>query len=131
MKILGFAACLACVIICGAGAHAAVGAEQRLTWKFETGQKRAFVLSQRKAMVMEIGGNKVPTSVAQTTFIRWEVKGVGKDGSADIVQTIDRIKFQMIAAPIGPSFEVDTSTPHDTVETPERFSKVFRSASEP
>ena len=88
--------CLAAVVAFSSAATASA-AETTLRWKFATGQKRAFVLTQKVVMAAEVQGRKVDTSFTQTTEMSWQIKGVANDGTADMVQTIDRIKFQMMA----------------------------------
>jgi hypothetical protein len=68
------------------------------------------------------------TTITQSTLIRWKVKTVDTEGTAEIVQTIDRIKFRMSMHPPLPSFEVDTTTARDGSGTPPTVSKLLRTA---
>jgi hypothetical protein len=100
-------------------------ADTTLRWKFAPGQKQTYAMTQKTSMKMELQGNPVKTSYTQTTDITWEVKAVDKDGIADMVQTIDRVRFEMMA-PTG-KVDVDTAKESDAPGTPELMSKLFRS----
>jgi Family of unknown function (DUF6263) len=81
-------------------------ADTTLRWKFSAGQKRSYVLIQKTATKMEVMGKPVETSSTQTVDITWNVKGVDKDGNADMTQTIDRVRFEMT----GPTGKVNLDT---------------------
>ena len=102
--------CLVAVIVFSSAATARA-ADTTLRWKFAAGQKRAFVLSQKVAMAAEVQGRKIETSFTQTTEMSWQIKGVDKNGTADMVQTIDRIKFEMMAP--GGQLAADTADAQD------------------
>ncbi len=82
-------------------------------------------MTQKTAMKMELMGKPIETSYTQVTEITWEVKGVDKDGNAEMVQTIDRVKFQSMGP--GGNTEVDTAKAGDAPGTPELMTKLFRS----
>jgi hypothetical protein len=116
--------CLLAVVVLSAVVPAS-GADTTLRWKFAAGQKLNYNLNQKMAMKMDVAGKKVETTFTQNTDLTWEVKGVDKDGNADMVQTIDRIRFEL-AAP-GSNVLLDTANAQDAPGTPEVMSKVFRS----
>ena len=101
------------------------GADTTLRWKFTTGQKQGYAMTQKTAMKMELMGKPVETNYTQVTDITWEVKGVDKDGNADMVQTIDRVRLTMMAQ--GGNIDVDTAKAEDAPGTPELMTKLFRS----
>jgi len=82
-------------------------------------------MTQKTAMKMELMGKPVESSYTQVTDITWEVKGVDKDGNAEMVQTIDRVRFTMMVP--GNNVEVDTAKAEDAPGTPELMTKLFRS----
>jgi hypothetical protein len=97
MNILGFSyhsACLAGVFLTVTVFLQAPSADTTLRWKFNAGQKWDYVLTQKMAMKMDFGG-KPGKILTQSTDMSWEVKGVDTDGTANIVQTIRRIRYQM------------------------------------
>ncbi len=106
-------------------AASTAGADATLRWKFAPGQKHVYAMTQKTAMKMELMGKPVETSYSQVTDITWEVKGVDKDGNAEMVQTIDRVKFQSMGP--GGNTEVDTAKAEDAPGTPELMTKLFRS----
>lgn len=106
MKINKAASSLFCFL---AVLASAAGADTTLRWKFATGQKRNYVMTQKIVMKQEIMGKQSETSLTQTMDMTWEVKSVDKDGVADMVQTIDRVKLSMIAPPPVNNVELDTA----------------------
>ena len=126
MKSTRFSVSESCLtaVVAFSSAVTASAAETTLRWKFATGQKRAFVVNQKIAMAAEVQGQKIESSFSQTTETSWQIKGVDKDGTADMVQTIDRIKFQMMAP--GGKVEADTADPQDTPGPAQAVSKLFR-----
>jgi len=84
-------------------------------------------MTQKTAMKMELMGKPVESSYTQVTDITWEVKGVVKDGNAEMVQTIDRVRFQMMAPAPAPSVDFDSAKAEDAPGTPELMTKLFRS----
>jgi hypothetical protein len=71
-----------------------------------------------------VQGRKIDTSFTETTEMSWQIKGVANDGTADMVQTIDRIKFQMMAP--GANLEADTADAQDAPGPTQAVSKLFR-----
>lgn len=120
----GRGACLLAVVVLSTAASAP-GADTTLRWKFATGQKLGYVLTQKTEMTMDVSGKKLETTLTQTIDMTWEVKGVDKDGSADMTQTIDRARFES-TAPGGGNLHLDTADAEDAPGTPEAMSKLFR-----
>jgi Family of unknown function (DUF6263) len=102
----------------------ASAADTELRWKFEPGQKQKYSFVQKTANKVEITGRKLDSTLTNTVDLTCEVKGVDEDGTADLVQTFDRIRFEM-TAPQG-SIEVDTANAKDAEGVPDVLSAVFR-----
>lgn len=101
--------------------------ENTLRWKFQKGESREFVLTETQNLETTIQGNKVHNNFTLTTFATWHVTSVDKVGTAEVKQTINRIKFQIASSPPGKDFQVDTANEHDAFETPVLYSRLFRS----
>jgi hypothetical protein len=127
MKSAGPGICFRYLMITACGAVASARADETFRWKFAVGQTRHFVLTERKDTQVVVNGKKLPTSFAQTTFMTWKVKSVDKDGIAQLMQTIDRVKFQMRPTFSRKKFDVDTAKDRDAEGTPDEFSELFRS----
>jgi hypothetical protein len=127
MKSTRFGSCLLCLLAAAelSAVASPASADTTLRWKFATGQKRNYVMTQKMAMKMEVMGKQIETSVTQTVDMTWEVKAVDKDGVADMVQTIDRVKLAMMA-PTG-NIELDTAKAEDPVGAPAPLITLFRS----
>jgi len=123
-RVRGLYQCILAATVCLVVAETAV-ADTTLRWKFAAGQKRSYVLVQKTAMKMEVMGKPIETSFSQTADITWDVKGIDKDGSADMTQTIDRVKFHM-TGPTG-NVDLDTTKAEDLPGPLEAMSKMFRS----
>ncbi len=120
----GFGQWLLSAVVLSAFAATAT-ADTTLRWKFAVGQKRTYVLTQKTAMKMEVMGKPVETSFRQTADITWDVKGVDKDGNAEMAQTIDRVRFQM-TGPAG-KVDLDTTKAGDVPPALEPIAKLFTS----
>jgi hypothetical protein len=111
MKSKRIGSCLLCLLAAvtlGTVASPA-SADTTLRWKFTPGQKRNYVTTQKVMTKAQVMGQQVETTLTQTVDMTWEVKAVDKDGVADMIQTIDRVKLSMTAPqPIG-NFELDTA----------------------
>ena len=127
MKSSRYGVCLTClVVILLAAVGSAAGDDTTLRWKFTTGQKRSFVVNQSTVIKMDFSGNETVTKYTQTTEVSWDVKSVDKDGTADVLQTIDRIRFQVTSPPPGGNVDFDTANKEDAPGTLP-VSKLFRS----
>jgi hypothetical protein len=90
-------------------ANAGQAAAQELRYKFNAGEKLQFNMTQN--MTMSLTGEGLPaqkTSLEQITEMSWNVEEV-KDGTAQIGQSIDRIKMSL-AAPNNVSFDYDSAS---------------------
>jgi hypothetical protein len=120
MKNARFGRCCSCllaaVVLSAIGSTA--GADTVLRWKFTAGQKREYVMVQKMAMKQEVMGRQIETTLTQTMEMTWEVKSVDKDGVADMVQTIDRIKLSMTAPPPIGNIDLDTTKADDAAAVP-------------
>lgn len=83
---------------------------QDLRYKFEPGEKLLYTMTQDVAMVIKAEG--VPEqqmTIDQTTEMSWTIEDVQDDGTARIVQSIDRIQMNL-AAPPNVSFQYDSAS---------------------
>lgn len=126
MKSKRFGSCLLCLLAAAAltAVASAASADTTLRWKFATGQKRNYVMTQKMAMKMELMGKQIETTVTQTVDMTWEVKEVDKDGVAEMVQTIDRVKLSMMG-PTG-NIDMDTAKVEDPAGAPAPLTTLFR-----
>ncbi len=122
-RLGAFVSCLATVVVVSAIASARA-ADTTLRWKFAAGQKRSLILTERQKMKADLPGQKLERTFTRTSDLSWEVKGVDKDGNADLVGTIDRTRFQL-AGP-GSKVETDTANAEDAAGEAEHLSKLFR-----
>ena len=117
--------CLAAAVVMVSAVATAAGADTTLRWKFTKGQKLGYVLVTKTSMTVEVMGRKVENNFTQTADMTWEVKGVDKDGNAEMAQTIDRFRVHS-AAPGGGEMDVDTANAQDPAGAPEAMMKMFR-----
>ncbi len=115
--------CLAVVVVLGAAARANA-ADTTLRWKFVAGQKFVYGMIQKTAITSHAMDKKVEMTITQTMDMSWEIKSVGTDGTAEMVQTIDRIKLDM-SGPAG-NLALDTADAQDPQGVPEQMSKLIR-----
>ena len=127
MKSARFGVCFPCLlaVVVVATVASTAGADTTLRWQFTTGQKRAYVMTQKTTIKTEVMGKPVETSFTQLLDMTWEVKGVDKDGNAEMVQMIERIRFQTMTP--GGNVDLDTANAEDPPGTPELITKLFRS----
>lgn len=126
MKNTRFGVCLPCLlaVVVSLAVAQTAGADTTLRWKFKAGQKLVYVMTQKTAAIADLGGKKLDNSVTQTIDMTWAVKGVDKDGTAEVEQTIDRIRFEMVAP--GATMKVDTADVQDPPGVPEMVTKLLR-----
>jgi hypothetical protein len=107
-----------------AGAMAGAGggdarAQEVLRWKFKAGDVLKYSTEQK--MVQTVKGSMVreqKQTRTQAIQFSWNVKDVASDGSAEIVQRIDRVTMRVDVTPYVP-FEFDSTKPD--AEVPEPF----------
>lgn len=78
-------------------------AQVPLRWKFNAGDKLQYTLTQKVTNVGTTNGMDITTTTDVIMDLYWDVKAVDASGTADMTQTIDRIRFKMTA----PLTEVD------------------------
>ncbi len=115
--------CLVAIVVFSAVAPANA-ADTTLRWKFAAGQKRAYVMTQKSTITNNAAGNNVEISITQTMDMSWEVTSVDKEGVAEMLQTIDRIKLDT-TGPNG-KVELDTADAQDPAGVPESMTKMLR-----
>jgi hypothetical protein len=94
-------ACLSAALLVALAAMPA-RADAKLRWKFEKGKKYSYVVTQKTGGQGGPQGQKIEQT--QVMDMTWEVKGVEPDGTADMVQTIDRIQYKL-EGPVSVSFD--------------------------
>ena len=108
MRLLQIVSCF--VFASMAGLIALEGAAaQEIRYKFEQGEKLSFNMTQNMEMLFKSEG--VPdreSTTSQLTEMSWTVNEVRDDGTAQITQSIDRIKMSL-AAPPNVNFEYDSA----------------------
>lgn len=75
-------------------------AETKLRWKFQPGETRHYAMVQKTASTAQVQGQKIETQQDVNIDMTWAIKEVASDGSATLVQTMDRIRFAM-DSPLG------------------------------
>jgi hypothetical protein len=100
------------VFAAGAGAE-----DVELRWKFQKDKTYRYTLEQGMEMTMNLQNNKVSTKMNQVADMTWSVSKVNDDGSAETVQTIDRMRIK-VEGP-GGNFEFDSKNkPEDAQAGP-------------
>lgn len=64
-------------------------------YKFQEGQTFPYLLKQSTESVVSINGQTIEQKLEQTFDVTWKVKKVRDDGSAEIAQTFDRVRFTL------------------------------------
>jgi hypothetical protein len=80
-----------------------------LRWKFTSGEALHYQMDQKAVTEVKANGQSVKTTVSQMLETTWSVLSVASDGSAEMAQTIDRMKTK-IESPFG-QFEYDSKEP--------------------
>ncbi len=94
---LRFAAPAIALLVLSAGAPAAQ-AQAKLRWSFTKGDAYNYAMTQQTETKVEVQGQSQETKIAQTLDMTWKVNEVLPDGSGEMVQTIDRVRFTLDAA---------------------------------
>lgn len=103
---------------------AALQGDTLLRWKFSQGEKLHVVVQQKTALETTAGPKPRKMTVNTTMEMDWLVDSVDEQGTADMTQTITRLKMRMEtlgAAPV----EFDTAS----TEQPEGAARYFEAAS--
>jgi hypothetical protein len=86
---------------------AAPGEAQTLRWKFKKGQKLSYDMTQTANMSISVMGMAVEIKMTMNMDLKWDVKKVESDGTAEIGQKISRVRMKMEGGPFG-KLEFDT-----------------------
>jgi hypothetical protein len=108
LRSIGFFAALAVAMAVLAAAGNARA--QELRYQFEKGKRLLYSLAQNVDVLIKAEG--VPEQqmkIDQTTEMSWTVEDVQEDGTARIVQSIDRIKMDLTAPP-NVDFQYDSAS---------------------
>ncbi|GAC1450875.1 MAG: hypothetical protein NVSMB9_35640 [Isosphaeraceae bacterium] len=95
-RTLGVAFALS-VTLAGAPAEAAVPS---LKWKFKAGESLHYQMDQKTTTQMKTEGQDIKTTLTQTIETTWSVQSVNPEGTAEMIQSIDRVKTK-IESPFG------------------------------
>ena len=69
-----------------------------LRWKFKAGETLRWEMEQKQDTTIKAGGREISSKMVQTVDLRWTVKNVKDDGTAEMGQTIDRMRTKMESA---------------------------------
>ncbi|MAT68663.1 MAG: hypothetical protein CMJ58_03990 [Planctomycetaceae bacterium] len=84
-------------------------AAEPLRWKFTAGDVQHYKMTQDMQMTIESGGQKMTTDMNQDLHMTWEINEVLDNGSAKMVQKINRMKMTMKMP--GQTLEFDSANP--------------------
>jgi hypothetical protein len=93
--------------LCAAAARPAADAVP-LSWKFNKGETLRYTMEQKTTQGMKAMGQDFKTNMNQTVDLHWTVRNVAGDGSAELSQTIDRVRTKVDAP--GNSFDYDSKS---------------------
>jgi hypothetical protein len=85
------------LVLCLAAITSTASADATLKWNFRKGKKYNYAFTMKMASTMMVQGQKIDTTMTQIIDMTWEIKDVEPNGSARMVQTIDRLRFKMKA----------------------------------
>src|SRR5262245_38360396 len=68
-------------------------------WHFEAGQELAYDFTQRAATRVKVGDQEFDNTTTLSARLAWHVRAVKDDGSADIVQTVERVRVTVESGP--------------------------------
>jgi len=78
-----------------AGLVATAGADTTLRWKFQKGETLNYTMVQKTLIKVSANGQNIENTINQTIDTTWEVKDAKPDGTAEVVQSFDRIRMTM------------------------------------
>ena len=67
----------------------------KLRWKFKPGEKLHYQMEQKTSTTAKSDGQESKTTMTQTINTTWQVHSVAPDGSAEMSQTIERMRVKM------------------------------------
>jgi hypothetical protein len=78
------------LVLAGSGGRTLEAASLR--WKFKPGETLRYAMDQKTVTTAKFpGGQELKNTLSQTIALRWDVKSVSPDGTADLVQTIEQV----------------------------------------
>lgn len=95
-----------------------------LRWSFKEGDTLHYLLTQESTTKTNFQGNALVNKNDQSFDMTWKVKGVKPDGSAELAQTFDRIRFK--AEGINGAVSFDSMEDKALDPNVEALAKVFR-----
>ncbi|MFO0950974.1 MAG: DUF6263 family protein [Isosphaeraceae bacterium] len=90
-------ACAAAAVLLTAAVGENAGAAT-LRWKFKAGESLHYQMDQKTVTTIKLAGQEIKTTLNQTVDSTWSVESVAADGSAQMSQTIERIRTKIEAA---------------------------------
>jgi hypothetical protein len=69
-----------------------------LRWKFKPGESLHYQMDQKTVTQIKANGQEIKTTLSQTIDSTWTVESVGSDGTADMAQTLDRVRTKIESA---------------------------------
>lgn len=88
-----------------------VVADEPLQWVFEPGKQLRYQVLQKTDTSMDAGpAGQLATKTTQTIDMLWTIESIDDAGAARIKCGVERVQMRM-DAPMGQSFELDTSSP--------------------
>ena len=97
---------LAATVLLMCSCLSAIEAQEVLRWKFQKGQELHYVMEQKMDTKINVMGRDLGTTMTQIMDIDWIIKSVDEDGTAQMIQTISRIRLKLN----GPTLNVDYDT---------------------
>jgi hypothetical protein len=94
-------------LILAAGTVSSARAEKLLRWKFKTGDKNRFTMTQVMQSKVIFQEKPINTTMTNSLDFTWEVAAVDEKGVATLTQAIDRVRLKM-QGPQGMAFEYDS-----------------------
>ncbi|MFO0956554.1 MAG: DUF6263 family protein [Isosphaeraceae bacterium] len=95
-----------------------------LRYKFQEGQTFPYLLKQSTESTVSINGQTIEQKLEQTFDVTWKVKKVRDDGSAEMIQTFDRVRLNLDSL-LG-QMEFDTKGGKDAEGPMAQLGAVFR-----
>jgi hypothetical protein len=79
-----------------------VSAQEKLAWKFTSGESLKYVVKQNMNMTMVVASKTQTIAMNQTMDMRWKIADVDSgSGDANMSQTIDRVQMNSQGGPFG------------------------------
>jgi Family of unknown function (DUF6263) len=98
---------LGLIVLAGPGGASAEAVTLR--WKFKPGETLRYSIDQKSVTTAKLpGGQELKNALMQTLELSWSVKEVRDDGTAELVQTIERV-VDKTDGPLG-KFEYDSKS---------------------